>query len=159
MFCFSGISLRAQSVEITLPWTEPVSAMLGDANYLVPSLDNQISSDGIPRFIFRKEVKSIDYSCAIESMDAIHATAAEVSYLSSIGFEASDALRYELKVTRAGNIPTLSFSCIPFFLDQGVMKKLRAITVSLSKEAPQSFTKDFVPLSGRDFRVTARVSF
>ena len=144
MFCFSGISLRAQSVEITLPWTEPVSAMLGDANYLVPSLDNQISSDGIPRFIFRKEVKSIDYSCAIESMDAIHATAAEVSYLSSIGFEASDALRYELKVTRAGNIPTLSFSCIPFFLDQGVMKKLRAITVSLSNEAPQSFTKDFV---------------
>lgn len=144
MFYFSGNSLRAQSVEITLPWTEPVSAMLGDANYLVPSLDNQISSDGIPRFIFRKEVKSIDYSCAIESMDAIHATAAEVSYLSSIGFDASDALRYELKVTRAGDIPTLSFSCIPFFLDQGVMKKLSAITVSLSKEAPQSFTKDFV---------------
>ena len=144
MFYFYGISLRAQSVEITLPWTEPVSAMLGDANYLVPSLDNQISSDGIPRFIFRKEVKSIDYSCAIESMDAIHATAAEVSYLSSIGFDASNALRYELNVTRAGNIPTLSFSCIPFFLDQGVMKKLRAITVSLSKEAPQSFTKDFV---------------
>ena len=144
MFYFSGISLRAQSVEITLPWTEPASVMLGDANYLVPSLDNQISSDGIPRFIFRKELKSIDYSCAVESMDAIHATAAEVSYLSSIGFDASDALRYELKVTRAGVIPTLSFSCIPFFLDQGVMKKLRAITVSLSKEAPQSFTKDFV---------------
>lgn len=144
MFYFSGISLRAQSVEITLPWTEPASVMLGDANYLVPSLDNQISSDGIPRFIFRKELKSIDYSCVVESMDAIHATAAEVSYLSSIGFDASDALRYELKVTRAGVIPTLSFSCIPFFLDQGVMKKLRAITVSLSKEAPQSFTKDFV---------------
>lgn len=144
MFYFSGISLRAQSVEITLPWTEPASVMLGDANYLVPSLDNQISSDGIPRFIFRKELKSIDYSCAVQSMDAIHATAAEVSYLSSIGFDASDALRYELKVTRAGVIPTLSFSCIPFFLDQGVMKKLRAITVSLSKEAPQSFTKDFV---------------
>jgi hypothetical protein len=142
--CFFGISLRAQSIDITLPWTAPVSLSLGELTYLAPSLDGQVSSDGIPRYMFRKELKSIDYSCGIETMDALDATPEEVAYLSSIGYIPSEAFSYDLKVTRAGQTPTLSFSCYPFFLENGKLKKLRSLSVGLSKITPSPFNKDFV---------------
>ena len=142
--CFVGISLRAQSIDITLPWTAPVSLSLGEFTYLAPSLDGQVSSDGIPKYMFRKELKSIDYSCGIETMDALDATPEEVAYLSSINYVPSEAFSYDLKVTRAGQTPTLSFSCYPFFLENGKLKKLRSLSVGLSKTTPPSFNKDFV---------------
>jgi hypothetical protein len=142
--CFSGLSIWAQAVEIIIPWTAPISISLGESTYLVPSLAGEASTDGIPKFMYRKELKSVDFSCELISYDAINATSAEINYLAAIGFELPTSLSYSLKVVRAADLPMLSFSCYPFYLEQGTVKKLTAVSVNLTKETPSAVSKDFV---------------
>jgi hypothetical protein len=135
--------VEAQTIEIPLPWKASVPVSLGEINYLVPSLGNELPSDGIPRFLFRQELKSMNFSALISSMVAIDATSDESTYLNEIGFRSSDSLNYSLKVTRAGEKAMLSFSCFPFFLENGILKKLLSVSVILSPKATPSLQKDF----------------
>ncbi|MFM1810606.1 MAG: hypothetical protein RLZZ382_1831, partial [Bacteroidota bacterium] len=141
---FLWSSVVAQTIDIPLPWKAPVPVSLGEINYLVPTLGNELPSDGIPRYLFRQELKSMNFSALISSMDAVDATSDESAYLQEIGFRPSDSLDYSLKVTRAGEKSMLSFSCFPFFLENGILKKLLYVSVSLNPKAPSSLQKDFV---------------
>jgi len=69
--------------------------------------------------------------------------------------------------TAAFETPTAGFTLVnasatwrPFGRDQNVAIIASANNIfDVTARRSASFTKDFVPLSGRDFRVTARVSF
>ncbi len=141
---FSCFSIWAQSLEIVLPWTAPISVSFGELTYLAPTLSGEAATDGIPRFLYRKELKSVDFSSELISYNAINATAAEVNYLAAIGFDLPTSLNYSLKVVRAANLPMLSFSCYPFYIEQETVKKLTSVSVNLTKQSPSAINKDFV---------------
>ncbi|MFM7596046.1 MAG: type IX secretion system sortase PorU [Flavobacteriales bacterium] len=141
---FFWIHLNAQTSEITLPWKAPIPVTIGESSYMAPTLDDGLPSDGIPRFLFRQELKSINLNASISSRNAIGATSEEIAYLRAVGFNPTDTLSYSLKVTRAGEIPMLSFSCFPFFLEQGILKKIVSISVNIHYQTPPSNQKDFV---------------
>ena len=145
--CFLWSSLEAQPIEISLPWKASVPVTLSESNYLVPSLGTELPSDGIPRYLFRQELKSVNFSSILSSVVAIEATSDESTYLTAIGFRPSDSLSYSLKVTRAGEKAMLSFSCFPFFFENGMLKKLLSVSVSLNPKAPPSINKDFAATS------------
>jgi hypothetical protein len=96
LICFSSLSIWAQAVEIIIPWTAPISISLGESTYLVPSLAGEASTDGVPRYMYRKELKSVDFSCELISYVAINATYAEINYLAAIGYELPTSLSYSL---------------------------------------------------------------
>jgi len=160
LICFSASTTWSQSVEILLPWTEPISVSYGESTYLVPALAGEASTDGIPRFMYRKELKSIDFSCELITYDAINATSAEINYLKSIGYELPDSFSYSLKVVRAANRPMMSFSCYPFYMNQGIVKKITKVSVNLTKQTPGPVFKDFVANSvlaqGEWYKISVR---
>ena len=116
----------------------------GDQDFLVPTINHQVSNTGIPFFSFRAPLKSFGFKAEVNSISTSPASETEINFLSQFGIDLATEAKFELKVTGAANQPMLSFSCFPYFKQNSVVVRIESIRVDLIAIPFQHTEKDFV---------------
>ena len=89
LFCLLLVAFNfcAQSIEIVVPWTEPKQMKHGDQDFLVPTINHQVSNTGIPFFSFRAPLKSFGFKAEVNSISTSPASETEINFLSQFGID------------------------------------------------------------------------
>lgn len=144
LFPFFVLCINAQTITVEIPWTASKTLVKGGVSYTLPTIANQIPSDGVPRFKTTFPVKSYALIPSLENVNSLLATSEEITYLNSMGIEIPRSFNPEMKVTRAGTDPFLSLCFIPFFWENNKIMKVLSLGVQLSPVPAMVVEKDFV---------------
>jgi hypothetical protein len=140
-------AFQSQSFEYQIPWTEPALILKDGIQYLVPTIEFEIPSNGIPKFSRVEKLKSVNYIASFQLISFERISASDESYLKNLGFQPSENVEITANVTRESSDPRLSVVCQPYFYKDGLLYKVLSFRVNLMHLPPKPITKDFAATS------------
>ncbi len=135
--------IRSQTLIIEVPWTSPQTLKYGETTLTVPTLGDQVSNTGIPTFIHRVPVKSLNLIPNLKSFQSVPITSQELAFLQYFQIPLKDTIDVDVKVTNAGIEPYLSLSCFPYFMGKNGIQKITSLEIDLQQKPSASINKDF----------------
>ncbi|MFM7664533.1 MAG: type IX secretion system sortase PorU [Bacteroidota bacterium] len=145
-----GFVVHAQQFDYTIPWTSDQPISREGIVYQVPTIANIIPATGIPQFSRVENLKSVNYTSAIQITSWEPVNASIESYFESIGHHPSNQPDISAIVTREDKNPRLSIVCNPYFFKDGLLHKVLSFQVNLMHLPPKPITKDFAATSVLD---------
>ncbi|MFM7388828.1 MAG: hypothetical protein ACKO5L_11800, partial [Bacteroidota bacterium] len=142
-----GFVVHAQQFDYTIPWTSDQPISREGIVYQVPTIANIIPATGIPQFSRVENLKSVNYTSAIQITSWEPVNASIESYFESIGHHPSNQPDISAIVTREDKNPRLSIVCNPYFFKDGLLHKVLSFQVNLMHLPPKPITKDFAATS------------
>ena len=97
LFPFFVLCINAQTIAVEIPWTASQTLVKGGISYTLPTIANQIPSDGVLRFKTTFPVKTYALAPSLENVNSLLATPEEVTYLNSMGIEIPRSFNPEMK--------------------------------------------------------------
>lgn len=132
-----------QSINVSIPWTDASLVVVNEKQMLIPTIQGQISPNGLPTYHFIEKVKSIAFIPKLTNVSSIAASLDEIAYLETMGFDLPTTFDPSMKVTNAGQTPYLSVYIHPFYKKGNDILKITDLTVELLPRPLSPNEKDF----------------
>ena len=136
-------TVNAQQFDYQIPWTTNTPILRDGISYDVPTIDNEMFSNGIPKFARTEPLKSVNFSATTELLTYEPVDLKTKQTLESLGYQPSNQVSIRAVVTRAGAQPMLSVFCDPYFLKDNVLQKILSFRIQLHPIPPKPNPKDF----------------
>ena len=141
---FNSNVLRAQeTIDLNLEWKAALPIELNGHNVYEPQLEGQNSERTCISFTHMKRVKYANSKLSLSILEEELAPNEDVNYLNAIHCDIPDSVSYQLKVTDARNEHYLVFSLNPYVRRNGVIKRIRKVSILSSPTAVPPKEKSF----------------
>ncbi len=133
----------AQEKTYKLEW-EKVFVASGESKYEISQIKDCGLDNGLPFLFISEEIKKANYIVEIKNEVFIEMSVNEIKHLKSLGYQPSNQIQWDKKVTMEAFKPLMNIYAIPIVVQNGVWKKLTSFTAQLITVPSVPKEKDFV---------------
>ncbi len=147
-FLFS-LAVTGQTEMINLPWKAPLEITEGESVVKIPNLDNVMYQDGLPFFSHQSKAKLGKYHLEIDLVNSEPAHPEDINVIERSTYSIPNEPIIKTGQERDGKDVQLQAWCIPYFKDNGVLKRITGfrLTIQYTGALTASKEKDYVSSS------------
>ena len=149
----------SQDFKINIDWQAPDLVEFDGKEYSLPKFTGVAYDNGKPLIFHKINLKSSNKKVKTVSFETGKCLNTEAQFLKKMGFQVTNDLQMDIKVTHAGRDQFLVVSGFPFIVKNGIIQKITAVNIScenILNSTPKDFALESVlrPGTGEWYKIS-----